>query len=49
VSLNASELGFSSDQLAGVVKPFVVLPAWEDSQMGVKFRFRNVVLKLNSE
>ena len=49
VSMNVSELGLSDDQLVGIVKPFVILPAWESSQLGVKFRFRNVVLKLNSE
>ncbi len=48
ISLNISDLGLTDDQLMAIVKPFVILPAWDDTQLGVKFSFRNVVLKLNS-
>ena len=48
VSLNVADLGLTEDQLAEIIKPFVILPAWGDSQLGVKFSFRNVVLKLNN-
>ena len=47
VSINVADLGLDEEQLKEIIKPFVILPAWTDSQLGVKFSFRNVVLKLN--
>ncbi|MFK7893978.1 MAG: putative glycoside hydrolase, partial [Granulosicoccus sp.] len=48
ISINIADLGLTEDQTKAIIKPFVILPAWGDSQLGVKFSFRNVVLKLNS-